>query len=82
MRSPLLLQAQITPPAGGGSFGLADSTRLENPFNEPMWIDEIRFRLPDTGNWSRFSVELKLGETVLTKGFVPIGLLGKVLNDS
>lgn len=87
--SPLVLQAQITPPPGGGSFGLADTTRLENPFQAPMWLDEIRFRLPDgasTGNrgdaWDRLRVELKLGEMPLTYGFVPISLLGKVLNDS
>ncbi len=87
--SPLILQAQISPPAGGGSFGLADSTKLENPFQGPMWLDEIRFKLPgseagtlDTQAWSRLAVELKLGETPLTNGYVPISLLGKVLNDS
>jgi len=87
--SPLILQAQITPPPGGGSFGLADTTRLENPFQSAMWIDEIRFRLPNgslTGNrgdaWSRLRVELKLGNINLTNGFVPISLLGKVQNDS
>ncbi len=87
MISPLILQAQITPPLGGGSFGLADTTRLENPFQTPMWIDEIRFRLADSAvlggpSWSRLKVELKLGNITLTNGFVPIGLLGKVLNDS
>lgn len=88
MISPLILQAQISPPAGGGSFGLADTTRLENPFQTPMWIDEIRFRLPAVEGvtkgsaWSRIRVELKLGELSLTRGFVPISLLGKVLNDS
>ena len=82
--SPLLLQAQITPPSGGGSFGLADTTRLENPFQAPMWLDEIRFRLPTNfgKSWSSFRVELKLGEIPLTKGFVPISLFGKALNDS
>ncbi len=86
--SPILLQAQISPPAGGGSFGLADTTRLENPFQGPMWIDEIRFRLPGgaavTGAgqaWSSMRVELKLGNIPLTYGFVPISLLGKVQND-
>ncbi len=86
--SPILLQAQISPPAGGGSFGLADPTRLENPFQGPMWLDEIRFRIPiaDGGTrgqgWSGLAVELKLGETPITKSFVPIGLFGKVMNDS
>ncbi len=87
--SPLILQAQISPPAGGGSFGLADTTRLENPFQAPMWLDEIRFRLPlqsqgtsSSEAWSSISVQLKLGNLQLTQGFVPIGLLGKVLNDS
>jgi hypothetical protein len=68
---------------------LADTTRLENPFNAPMWIDEIRFRLPEVEGvtkgeaWSRLRVELKLGNnTPLTNGFVPISLLGKVLTDS
>jgi hypothetical protein len=86
--SPLLLQAQIVPPAGGGSFGLADTSRLENPYQAPMWLDEIRFRLPtSTGTTSEFAVassmkvELKLGDIPLTNGFVPIPLFGKVLND-
>mgnify|MGYP001566356905 FL=1 len=85
----MILQAQISPPAGGGSFGLADTSRLENPYREPMWIDEIRFRLPaaeaggtQASAWSSLRCELKLGETPLTKGFVPIGLFGKALNDS
>ncbi len=87
MISPLLLQAQISPPAAGGSFGLADTTRLENPFQAPMWLDEIRIRLPaSTGTddpvaWSTLSLELKLGETPLTKSFVPIGLFGKALGE-
>lgn len=87
--SPLILQAQISPPAGGGSFGLADTTKLENPFQAPMWLDEIRFRIPESAAggalgqaWSSLRVELKLGNLSLTNGFVPISLLGKVLNDS
>lgn len=85
MISPLLLQAQITAPAGGGGMGLADTTTLENPFQAPMWIDEIRFRLPGGTSgqaWSSIYVELKLGNINLTAGNVPISLLGKGLNDS
>ncbi len=88
MISPLLLEAQISPPAGGGSFGLADPTRLENPFQAPMWLDEIRIRLPSANGgaeaaaWSTLALELKLGNTPLTKGFVPIGLFGKTLSDA
>ncbi len=84
--SPFVLRAQITPPAGGGSFGLADTTLLENPFGNPMWIDEIRIRLPNsTGDsaatgWSNLALELKLGNLNLTKGYVPLSLFGKVLN--
>ncbi len=84
--SPLILQAQISPPAGGGSFGLADTTLLENPFQAPMWLDEIRFRVPNTTSvgaaWSSLRVELKLGEIPITNGFVPISTLGKVLDES
>lgn len=84
--SPLILQAQITPPAGGGSFGLADTTRLQNPFRAPMWLDEIRFHLLGGASrgdaWSSISVELKLGNLSITNGFVPISLLGKTLSDS
>lgn len=90
MISPLILQAQIVPPVGGGSFGLADTTQLENPFQSPMWLDEIRFRLDNAPvdsfwslpGWDRIRVELKLGNINLTNGFVPISLLGKILNDS
>lgn len=80
--SPILLRAQITPLVGGGATGVGDPTQLENPFQEPMWLDEIRFRLPDVGTWSQFLVELRLGQLPITKGFVPVGLLGKVLNES
>lgn len=81
--SPLILQAQIVAPAGGGAMGLADTTRLENPFQAPMWIDEIRFRIPggNTVEWSSISIELKLGNLSLTRSNVPIGLFGKVLTD-
>lgn len=85
--SPIVLQAQITPPAGGGSFGLADSTRLESPFGNAMWLDEIRLRMPsadgtssDATGWASLALELKLGNLNLTKGYVPISLFGKVLN--
>lgn len=84
--SPLLLQAQITLPSGGGEIGLADTTRLENPFQGPMWLDEIRFRLPAPFSpvltWASISCRLKLGNLPLTQNLVPIGLFGKVLNDS
>lgn len=86
-RSPILLQAQIVvPPAG--SMGLADTTLLENPFQGPMWLDEIRFSLPVLDgtsspalSWSALSVDLKLGNTPITRANVPISLLGKALND-
>lgn len=92
MISPIILQAQITLPVGGGESGLAagDHTRLENPFQAPMWLDEIRFRLPQSEqrggskgqDWSSLRVKLVLGNVSLTSGFVPISLMGKVLNDS
>jgi len=55
-----------------------------------MWLDEIRFRLPINPSafdppalaWSRLKVHLQLGDIPLTKDFVPISLLGKVLNSS
>jgi hypothetical protein len=67
-------------------MGLADTTRLENPFQGPMWLDEIRFRLPDTTpvlgvSWSSVFCKLKLGDLPITQGNVPISLLGKGLND-
>lgn len=87
-RSPLLLQAQIiVPPAG--SMGLADTTLLENPFQGPMWLDEIRFRLPVSDgvmapplSWSAIGVDLKLGNIPITRSNTPISLLGKTLNDA
>lgn len=87
--SPLLLQAQITLNYVGGELGLADSTTLENPFQGPMWIDEIRFRIPATNAmttpsyaWAGLRAKFTLAGIPLTNGFVPLGLLGKVLNDS
>lgn len=87
--SPLLLQTQITVPAAG-EMGVADPTKLENPFQGPMWLDEIRFRLPVASpsldnngvSWSSLFCKLFLGEMPLTQGNVPISLLGKGLNDS
>jgi hypothetical protein len=86
--SPQLLQAQITLPSGGGEVGLADPTRLENPFQAPMWLDEVRVRLPTNpggqqtyGYWgSSIYLKLLLGSLPLTSGNVPIGLFGKNLN--
>lgn len=84
--SPLLLRAQVSlQPAG--EMGIADSTLLENPFQGPMWLDEIRFRLPgiayDSGSpWGSLYCKLKLGNLPLTQGNVPISLFGKALNDS
>lgn len=83
--SPIILQTRITVPAGG-SMGVADPTKLENPFQGPMWLEEIRFRLPTLAagpgvGWSSLRVELKLGDIPITNGYVPISLLGKVLNE-
>jgi hypothetical protein len=84
--SPLLLQTQVTlPPAG--ELGVADPTKLENPFQGPMWLDEIRFTLPNLNggifglSWSSIYCKLHLGGLPLTQGNVPISLFGKALND-
>lgn len=84
--SPILLQTQIVVQPGG-SMGVADPTRLENPFQGPMWLDEIRFTITDPSQacfWSSLRVELKMSGdgTPLTRGFVPISTLGKVLQES
>ncbi len=83
--SPLLLQAQVTvQPAG--ETGVPDPTRLENPYQGPMWLDEIRFTLPGAGtlglSWSSIYVKFFLGGLPMTQGNVPISLFGKALNDS
>ncbi len=63
-----------------------DSSRMQNPFKTPMLIDEIRFRT-DWGDTQvgtdllSARVEIKLGRTPLTKGFVPVSCLGKVILD-
>lgn len=85
--SPFLLQAQINVPAAG-EIGLADPTRLENPFQGPMWLDEIRFTLPNStaafigANWASVYARFYLGNLPLTQGNVPIGLFGKAIDDS
>jgi len=88
--SPISLLAQVTLPAQAGELGLPDPTRLENPFQAPMWLDEIRFHIPyvkDGPNfvplrWSNLFVKLLLGNIPITKGAVPLSLLCKQLNDS
>src|ERR1700733_11938940 len=87
--SPILLTAHISIPPGG-AMGVADSTRLENPFQGPMWLDEVRFRIPNPTSvsaaagvgWSSLRVELKLGDIPITNGYGPISLLGKVLQEA
>jgi hypothetical protein len=93
--SPITLQAQISLPAQAGELGLADSTRLENPFQAPMWLDEIKFHIPYVPvdpfanpivvvplRWSQLYVKLYLGNIPITNGAVPLSLLCKQLNDS
>lgn len=84
--SPLLLQTQIAlPPAG--ELSVADPTRLENPFQGPMWLDEVRFILPDVNggtlglSWSSIYARFSLTGLPLTQANVPISLFGKALND-
>lgn len=83
--SPILLQTQILVQPGG-SMGVADPTKLENPFQGPMWLDEIRFTITDrsqAAQWASLRVNFKISDgTPLTHGFVPISTLGKVLQES
>jgi hypothetical protein len=87
--SPLILSSQITLPPGG-AMAVPDPTRLTNPFGAPMWLDEIRIRLTRFDDfdspatlWANMRIELKLGDNLpITKDFVPLSLLGKVLNSS
>ena len=93
--SPMVLQTQISFTTVGGELGVADPTRLENPFQAPMWLDEIRFHIPYVPvdpnanpivvqplRWSQLYVKLYLGNTPLTNGSVPLSLVCKQLNDS
>ena len=84
MDSPVMLSATLVVPINSVR-GLADSTQLQNPSRTAMWLDEIRFFVSfGTSDFSTLSlqlrVSLKLGRTPITNGFVPIGLLGKLLN--
>jgi len=80
MNSPILLSGVITPPGIGATQGLADSSLMQNPFNTPMWIDEVRMRrVSGSGNSLDTHLKLTLGRIPVTHGFVPVGALGKRL---
>jgi hypothetical protein len=84
---PILLDATVT--VGTNQIvQIPDTTRLKNPFDTGMWLDEIRFRVsqptsgsvgdPD-GAYMAIGAEIRMGRMPLTSGYVPIGLLAKVL---
>jgi hypothetical protein len=80
MTSPILLSAVANGVVPGTEVQL-NPQLLRNPFNTPMLINEVRVSV-EQGSVTGGSVhvELKLGRTPLTKGFVPAWLLGKMLN--
>lgn len=89
--SPMVLSAQITIAANraAGEIGFGNTTQLENPFQAPMWLEEIRvsytWNSSDTSEvdeWAGFGLKLELGKLPITNGFVPLPLFGKVLSDS
>ncbi len=89
MLSPVLLYASVPALGRGARLGVSTPGDLENPFKGPMLLDEIRIRVtwPATGNNPGVALatllqgNFKLGTTPLTKGDVPIDLLGTVINE-
>lgn len=88
MDSPVLLSATFAVPVNSVR-GLADSTQLQNPSRTAMWLDEIRVfaHFPQERSQAdvqdinlQLRISLKLGRIPITNGFVPIALMGKVLN--
>jgi hypothetical protein len=67
----------------GQTAGLKDPSRIRAPNNTPMWVDEIRFLGSNFDGKTMggvLHVQMRLGGFSLTKGFVPIWCLGKLLN--
>jgi len=84
--SPVMMQATVT--LAQNQILEPDASRFQNPFNTPMWIDEIRFRasLGAAGGGFRppllsIRASLQMGRAFLTNGYIPIGNFGKVLTN-
>lgn len=71
--------------------GVQSEVGLKNPLRTGTWIDAIRFTIPNpdapprvaavANPASSIRVRLHVGRQYLTNGFVPIWLLGRVLDD-
>lgn len=85
----ILLEAATRSIPANGAEGVTDQLRLQNPRKTPILIDEIRFNVSPGASTvavrhvaGDLRVDLRLGRTPLTNGFVPIWNLCLGVNQS
>ena len=85
MPTPVMRSVDVTlVPGGVSAIGRPES--LKNPFRAGMWLDEIRFLLTseeqylDASYGLLIDAKFDLGRNPLTNQYVPIAMLGKLLN--
>lgn len=76
---PAILHSTLTGLTVGGSYGLGSGEKIENPYETPILIDEIRFHT--TGKLIDYlRCKLEFGQQPLTADYLPIDMFGKTLN--
>lgn len=86
MKSPINLNSSIQT-INGNQVVEFEQTSLQNPFRTAMWVDEIRFMnfAPNfilTNPWATYRIDIKLGREPITNGFVPVGLLSPLVQET
>lgn len=83
---PILLSAALTL-SQNQVLQVGDTTLLANPDRMPMWCDEIRVQSSYRGENANFynplfmtSWKMSLGKTPITNEFVPMGVMGQLMN--
>lgn len=86
MYSPVIVEATTTDAVQNGTISL-DPDKLQNPYKTPMFIDEFRlYGLKGSAgpflDTTRIDIKIQLGSHFLTKDFVDVRLLGKILSSA
>lgn len=79
--APVVLASDVHTLAATETRALSDPKHLENPFMGGMEVDEIRFYAPTfIGTVNETQYELRLGDELLTGGFVPTSLFAPLID--
>jgi len=75
--APVLLGGTITLTAARPQGSVDEFVNTLNPFRTPLLVDEISLY---AASLFRISLDLRVGQVLLTQGFVPAFLLGRRVN--